>query len=94
MAAKKRGTRRRLSRPLRGWVSSARTYLKGLENPVALRYLSEQRMCAIKLLLYLVLGGPAVRTAVSGKVGEPREGEEAERKGRKNDGVYKVARNL
>lgn len=42
--------------PLRRWVSSACTYLKGLENPVALRYLSEQRMCAIKLLLYLALG--------------------------------------
>lgn len=50
----------------RRWLSSACTYLKGLENPVALRYLSEQRMCAIKLLLYLALG--AASRALSPRV--------------------------
>lgn len=64
--------------PLRRRVSSARTYLKGLENPVALRYLSEQRMCAIKLLLYLVLGGePRSAQQFSRKEG----GKRRERKG-------------
>lgn len=51
-----RGGERRGGDHARRWLSSACTYLKGLENPVALRYLSEQRMCAIKLLLYLALG--------------------------------------
>lgn len=53
----RRGEQRRGKESMRArWLSSACTYLKGLENPVALRYLSEQRMCAIKLLLYLALG--------------------------------------
>lgn len=52
----RRGGERRGGDHARRWLSSACTYLKGLENPVALRYLSEQRMCAIKLLLYLALG--------------------------------------
>lgn len=35
----------------------SKVYPKGLENPVALRYLSKQRMCVIKLLLYLAASG-------------------------------------